>query len=258
MYSIIKQTSKIFGGSAVAGVGFSLGRDAYRKAKKNKGILLAMIAAMLSIWGVVLSGIKLGRNYRTVGQTLVSKFLGCCMAIPSFAVSAVAFTVIALCVLALSGYENTVKTSFGPVRFYPPHTQIEGPGTANNDIYNYPLIRVNNGKIETHFEIFIGAAASASIFFIGVLIGIIQRNKRAKVFAIEKKNEAFLESHDLTEISDDRLKDVNTDQVYRIESISGKLITLFPEGRRGKRAYIELSENGQFLAINGLVDRIEK
>lgn len=88
---------------------------------------------------------------------------------------------------------------------------------------------------------------------IGMLAGSLQRKKRRKVWEAERANANFMQQHGLVEHEDSTLEDTSTGQNYRIEHLGKRRITLFPIGRRGKRAFINIAPNGKYSDFTGMV-----
>ncbi len=90
--SIARYAPAIIGGSALAGFGLSLGRDAYKKAKQNWPILLILVC----LAGVYFAGMWMFRNYRTPAGSILKKsgalivLVLCCTGIHAGAVAALA------------------------------------------------------------------------------------------------------------------------------------------------------------------------
>ena len=68
--SVARYAPAIVAGSALAGFGLSLGRDAYKKAKRYWPILLILVC----LAGVYFAGLWLFRNYRTPVGSILKKF----------------------------------------------------------------------------------------------------------------------------------------------------------------------------------------
>ena len=67
--SVVRYAPGIVAGSALAGFGLSLGRDAYKKAKRYWPILLVLVC----LAGVYFAGMWLFRNYRTLAGSIIKK-----------------------------------------------------------------------------------------------------------------------------------------------------------------------------------------
>ena len=74
---LVKAISSTVFGSAVAGFGFSLGKDVYKSAKgKNGGGAIIAILAILSILGSYCGGLFVSRNYKSIFISLLMTILG--------------------------------------------------------------------------------------------------------------------------------------------------------------------------------------
>ena len=104
MTQLVKNTAKIIGGTAVAGIGFSLGRDIYRKLKKNYLILIAIVVIMLAIYGCYSSGLWLGRNYQSRVKSIFVR-LGGILAVAVCLMSSLAFFYLFAAVFYCSYYD---------------------------------------------------------------------------------------------------------------------------------------------------------
>ena len=75
-------TLKIFGGSAIAGMGFALGRDVYKKLKKWYILLIILVA----IFSLYTTGIWLARNYNHLLKSIFVRLGAFIFGIPSFVI----------------------------------------------------------------------------------------------------------------------------------------------------------------------------
>lgn len=91
------------------------------------------------------------------------------------------------------------------------------------------------------------------VLAIGLLSGALQRSKRRLVWEAERANALFLQQHGIVEHEDATLEDTSTGQNYRIEHMGKRRITLFPIGRRGKRAYINIAPDGKYAEFTGMI-----
>ena len=84
--NLIKASARIFGGSAVAGMGFSLGRDIYKKVKKpgTKNTIIALIVLAAAVIGTYTGGVWLARNYETIWGSVFKRVGGVIILVPSF------------------------------------------------------------------------------------------------------------------------------------------------------------------------------
>ena len=73
------------------------------------------------------------------------------------------------------------------------------------------------------------------------------------VWDAERANAQFMQQQGLIEHEDSTLEDTSAGQNYRIEHLGKQRITLFPIGRRGKRAYINIAPDGKYIDFTGMV-----
>ena len=97
----------------------------------------------------------------------------------------------------------------------------------------------------------VGGCISVSIFMIGLLVGFIQRRKRKQAWVSEIRNEEFLKENGFQ--SQDGFIFGPNGQKYRIENQTPKHIELFAVGRRSRRGFLRLDENGTITSWSGMV-----
>ena len=102
--------------------------------------------------------------------------------------------------------------------------------------------------------IMIGAAVTAFLAGVGMLTGLYQRPKRLRAFAVKRHNERFLAENGFKETDGKDITHYAPDgQALRfLEAHPGKLVFMVV-GKRGKRAFIDLDENGRMLSYTGVV-----
>lgn len=76
---LISGSLKIFGGSAVAGIGFAFGRDIYKKLKKWYALLIILVA----IFSLYTTGIWIARNYNHIWKSILIRLGALIVGIPS-------------------------------------------------------------------------------------------------------------------------------------------------------------------------------
>ena len=87
--ALTKTVANIFGGSAIAGMGFSLGRDVYSNTKRNRefrGKILAIAILGFAIAGAYFGGVLIARNYKDFWSGFLNRLLGVVTLVPSFVV----------------------------------------------------------------------------------------------------------------------------------------------------------------------------
>lgn len=110
---LISGSLKIFGGSAVAGMGFAFGRDIYKQLKKWY-ILLVILVAIFSLYT---TGIWIARNYNHILKSIFVRIGALIVGIPSSAI-------LYFCSMIL---------------FVPKGDDVSASDITNNDLI-YPLI----------------------------------------------------------------------------------------------------------------------
>jgi len=281
---LTKTVGKIFGGSAVAGMGLALGRDIYSNTKNDKkfrGKILAFVILGISIFGVYSSGVLIARNYKDFWNGFFHRLLGVVILVPSFGI---------LCLISVIVFEslahskNSIKSpdqqlmqasqnievrraipvssTFQQNSFDDPDSAIEvrratpvSGQFADQQIVSHALpnsIQSNDqNRIQFSPNILIFPSC---ILGIGLISGLAQRRKRRNIWRTEELNKTFLEDHHLQETENSNIKDQSTGQVFRIQNIQRDGITLFPLGRRNKRAYILIDNAGRFQEYTGMVE----
>lgn len=236
MTNLIKTSARIFGGSAVAGMGFALGRDIYRKAKKERGLLIAIFVIILTFFGNYTGGVWIGRNYRTNSEAILKRLAAVLIIIPSFLILAF--------IVSLFQHISSDRAS-------PPTTQIQyqTEELASSQSEGHSIVEQTPDE---SFMTLAGITVPLGIISVGLLAGSKQRRKRQLVWDAEEHNTLFMEENDLVEHEDQTIEDISTGQNYRVDSIGSRRVTLFPIGRRGKRAYITIDEAGKYEDFIGI------
>lgn len=336
---LIKSSARLFGGSAVAGMGFSFGRDIYRGATKNnkKNAILVFILIALAVFGTYTSGVWIGRNYQTLWGSIFKRIGSLFILAPSFAF------LLFLGVFFTGASDSTtqdIEQATTSVSDYPELIRLESAeaivsevklrwndgtpsielsranglegwvcGTqiapevwefAQNKFYSLTLDFARNSFSESEFDgtslpevkgswtmlakepikpraeiavvtatqsqetatdqafhqnfsVALALVLPCSALAIGLISGAFQRGKRKLVWEAERANSLFMQQNGLIEHEDSTLEDSTTGQNYRIEHIGMRRITLFPIGRRGKRAYINIAPDGKYFEFTGMI-----
>lgn len=200
---LVNKSAKIFGGSAIASLGFSFGRDIYAKGKKNDTMYLIILIVLIGAVAVgnYSGGLWLTRNYRSIWKSIFVRVGAVLVIIP--------------CFLIIYGIQ-------------------------------YSMFKEMDMK----------AAAlilPSIVLLCGLIAGWRQRSRRTQVWDSEIANRQFMLDQRLVQTDQNQIEDQNTGQLYRIESVGSQFITLFPLGRRGKRAYIKIGEFGRYREFTGMV-----
>lgn len=241
---LIKSSAKILGGSAIAGFGLSFGRDVYKTSKKNlkKFGWLLLVAVILG--GTYTGGVWLARNYETIWGSIFKRIGALLFLIPCFLV---------LMPISFFAFDLVSEVKNGSTA-----QEIMQPEAAND------LIDESGASVAKNIEDFgftdMQLLAPAfylpgGIMLIGMIAGSFQRNKRRVVWEAEHANEQFMTVQGLTEHEDGTIEEESTGQHYRIDYVGDRRITLFPIGRRGKRAYINIDPDGKYSEFTGLMSQ---
>jgi hypothetical protein len=252
MNKLVKTTTKIIGGSALAGIGFSFGRDIYRTGKKNGGKIAVLALAVFAIFGTYVGGLFLARNYRTFFGSVGMRLSGVLILIPSCVVTTITLFIVTIITQMLMPWQLTLDNdSFYVQRTYDENMERIQPSELekNEFIITYEDRRLVFGSTPT----FIGSIGTFLLAIIGFAVGAEQRKTRKKLWKIEEENSKFLTDHNLVENESGKLFEETENLTFRVDSIDIKRITLFPEGKRGKRAYINIDEDGRYAEYTGIV-----
>ena len=99
----------------------------------------------------------------------------------------------------------------------------------------------------------IGGAAVAGAT-VGVLVGLIQRPKRRRRHAVAVRNEQFLESYGIRETGEAETTHFDADgNALRLMERTPNSIVFMAVGKRNKRAYIGLTNEGEMINYTGVV-----
>jgi hypothetical protein len=239
---LIKTSAKILGGSAIAGFGLSFGRDVYKTSKKNlKKIGFILLLAGLLI-GTYTGGVWLARNYETIWGSIFKRIGALILLVPCF-----------LVLMGISGFAFILVSETGKgstpqeiTRAEPAYGSASGSGS---------LEQAATGDIELEDLYLLRQAfyLPGGILLIGLIAGSIQRKKRRDVWEAEHANEQFMTAQGLVEHEDGTIEEESTGQHYRIDHVGSRRITLFPIGRRGRRAYINIDTDGKYSEFTGLM-----
>ena len=238
-YQILSNTTKILGGSAVAGFGLSFGRDVYKGTKKKTLLVIAISIFLLSIFGTFISGVWLTRNYRYIYSSIFSRIGGLLIAF----ISSISCSI---CVFTIIQFANIY--GLGVQQYF-----IIDPNPVLKLINEYGFLSDTVKLIITIFFSVYGFSFTTIIFFIGLIVGYSQRSKRKRLWEAEVANEEFMQANNLHEYEDGTIEDRANEQNFRVDHLGSDRITLFPLGKRGKRAYIYIDSNGHFSKYSGIV-----
>lgn len=257
--TIIKTSAKIFGGSAVAGMGFSFGRDIYIKIKKNVGLLIISFFLLCPIVGAVSGGLWLARNYSGFFKSIGMRILALLVLIPS------GFILLLCNIVAFEVLNHNPSQANEEIKIQRPISEEElatapkaivvEPDPANGDrgIHQIEKNRSELATSQNPFSRIQNYSLPAFFISFGLLKGFFQRGRRKRVWEAESSNMDFMSKHGLKELEDGTIEDVQNAQIYRVDHCGSERITLFPLGKRGKRAYIKIQNDGKYYEFTGIV-----
>ena len=261
--SLIKTTTNHVFSAALSGFGLSLGRDIYRKAGKNKGVIIGIIIVVLCMFMVYSIGVWIARNQKNLFFSLIAKIFSISL-LPIFgAISSVCFVLILGTPDAIFkeigqgdpfflGISNSLREYHDLVFGY--FIQLIFEVLINfSPEFDEIGKEIQNSKSS---YMYLSNFLVLCIFLLGLYRGSSQRRERKNAWESEKHNHKFLDANGISEIGD-KYRDSDY-QEYRFESIGQDVIELFPEGTRGKRAYIKFDKNGFFTDWSGLITQAEK
>ncbi len=203
------------GHAAKSGFGLSLGRDIYHRVKPNNlSTAFVILVAMFGPILPVLGGIRLLQGYRR--GWIGTIFLTC-----------------GLSMLAM------IAGLFVMLLF---------AGLISDVLFRIP----NNEFLERYGGWFMAATAGLTLF--GMMIGLFRRRGRLRRFAAIEHNEAFLAENGFKETAGRDVTHYDADgNALRFLEASPDRLSFMVVGRRGRRAYIDLDENGRMLSYSGIV-----
>lgn len=216
--SLVSKVSHTVFGTAVAGFGFSFGRDIYRKSKQG-AVYLILLAVLLST--IVLPFMSASQTFRWYPVTFVRWFFS--KFILWLLTTAIAVWVIYVVIITLK-------------EFAPPIEALTFYGYAFNEI-----------EFATAYGIF--------FYFLGSLDGLRRRKKRKRIYSTEITNANFMNDIGIVEVDGSKsFTHMDSDgNKFRLVGIGRDLVEFFVVGRRGKRAFIYLDEHGYFREYSGIV-----
>lgn len=220
--SLLHLAPKIVAGSALAGFGLALGRDVYRKTKKNLLLVIALTVLAFTLYGLFISSVWIARNYRTWAGSIVKKcgalvaLLGCNIAT-------------ALFILILAAFVADIEVP-------------DGGQDAKEILSAFALPFAQ-----------IGLAVQAAIVISGLIVGFVQRKRRRVAWESEQNNELFFAEQGFEVLDEDNFRDDQGNR-FRLVNIFNSELEFMAEGRRGKRGYIEFDENGAYTNWSGLTN----
>lgn len=256
--SLAKAIPKVIAGSAMAGIGLSLGRDIYKSSKNNNGLIFAVIFLVLSVWLYIQSWTWLFRNYKTTAGSIFARVFS----LPTLLLGAI-FTAFSLAIVGgLLGSIFISEESQQPLMIYTIAYWLSENIILPliNSIYwlfgreGAEQLITPQADQSTRDQL----AASFAVFgivlfpYIGIKRGLKQRKAREQAWEAELHNMLFMNEIGLQEVGDKQFVDEEGNR-YRLENELRNMIELFPLGRRNRRAYLEFDETGKFTNWTGIV-----
>lgn len=231
--SVARHAPAIVAGSALAGFGLSLGRDAYRKAKRYWPILLILVC----LAGVYFAGLWLFRNYRTLSGSILKK-IG---ALTVLSLSCIGvYTGAAIAVVMVAPNTLVYQEEIGDAMSSNVNVLIE-------NLFSFPLLWI--------------LILQGVLFLAGAVVGMNHRRRRRLAWEAEEHNSVFLTEHDLEVVDADekgnlRLRDHCSNVGYRLMDdleLSGEL-EFMALGKRNKRGYLQYDGTGKYTNWSGLAE----
>jgi len=215
--TLVSKVSQTVFGTAVAGFGFSLGRDIYRNLKKG---IVYLILIVLLLGTFILPFISASKTFQwypiSLARWIFSKF------ILWFLVAIISVAITYFIVVILEGMELFKELTF----------------------YGYEFD-----------EIEFAILYSIPFYFLGSLDGFRRRKRRKYIYNIEVENSHFMDDRGIVEVDgSDSFTHIDSEgNMLRLETVGRDLVAFFVVGRRGKRAFIYMDEEGRFLEYSGII-----
>ena len=262
--SLISTSSKIVGGSALAGFGLSIGRDVYKGTKKNSGQLILALLLMLAIFTLYMTSIWFFRNYRSFFGGMIKRIGAAIFFVPSYFVTfAGLYTAIYIPVAMLD-----LEMSFVPLEMFSVSIAdyvVEWRSLLGEFLSRiFTSVGANSGNEASSIGEPTGLRREVDqrillavfllqhlIIFSGVLSGLRHRRKRQMAWTAEDHNSKFLHENGIEELDETHFRD-SVGNRYRLHNVFLREIELFAEGKRNRRAYIQVDEAGKFTSWSGL------
>ena len=262
--SLISTSSKIVGGSALAGFGLSIGRDVYKGTKKNSGQLILALLLMLAIFTLYMTSIWFFRNYRSFFGGMIKRIGAAIFFVPSYFVTfAGLYTAIYIPVAMLD-----LEMSFVPLEMFSVSIAdyvVEWRSLLGEFLSRiFTSVGANSGNEASSIGEPTGLRREVDqrillavfllqhlIIFSGVLSGLRHRRKRQMAWTAEDHNSKFLHENGIEELDETHFRD-SLGNRYRLHNVFLREIELFAEGKRNRRAYIQVDEAGKFTSWRGL------
>ena len=220
---LARATASTVFGSAVAGYGFAIGRDAWRHTKKNMVVLLILAVLLCGVCVPFFAARGLVRHHQrgflgTLFVTILGNCLLWCVGVGILCVTSV-----------------FIQTGFSSQPYGSTDMQM-GHARLPMDIFPLFILGV------------------VGITVTGLLVGLWQRPKRKRAFTIALDNDQFLANHGIQETGGHDITHVDDEgNNLRLMEINTMYIVFMAVGRRNRRAYIHLDHNGRMVEYTGVV-----
>ena len=219
-----------FAGSAVAGYGLSIGRDAWKLTKKISGPLFLLLVVASPLILPFFGGRNLVRGYPAPAP---KQFRGVLSGVLLVVAGASLSLLPLLLLLSIpSDGENGVPTS---LMSKPNSLSFDSDIVVSNPIFQIWLV------------------TTAVPIFLGVSVGLTQRGGRRKLFKIAQKNDEFLAKMGFVETGEQEITHYDGDgNPLRLLDQTDETIIFLAVGKRNKRAYIRLTD-GEMTGYTGVI-----
>ena len=209
-------------GTAVAGFGFSLGKDVYRGFKKYWQVLVITLAVTGAVILPVLAFSRLLRWYPiSWWRWMLTKLLW--------------WLIVSMVGLVLILVSLSLNISLFP------------------DLKNQlPDLSLNTQEqVVGAYSVIVWGVLS----LVGFCDGLMRRRSRKLAYELEVYNQTFLNENGIREISGaDSYTHVDANaEKLRLTNIGKDTAEFFVVGRRNKRAYLTIGDNGKFVSYSGVV-----
>lgn len=248
--SLARSIPSIVAGSAAAGFGLGFGRDLYRGTKRNLGtlgVLVGIVAFLvLPVVGIFIALRALALNYEARRGAVRSRAQALLLLLLSLVVGAAPLLYLGNVIVALTTGPNAFPApSGGPLyaaeywTFFPTQWVLGA---------TYPMggSLIGGSSVPVKWAIIAASAAC------GLAAGLASRRARRRMFDAVAHNHRFLDEVGLEEVGEGEFQDADG-QHYRIDDRSARQVALFPIGRRNRRGFLDVDQDGRFTNWSGLV-----
>ena len=118
-------------------------------------------------------------------------------------------------------------------------------------IVTFVILFIVSAGANTVLAVLLASGITLGITMLGVSRGKQERATRQRLWETEAHNEEFMEGQGFREFDDGTLADAEGNR-YRIQGTYGDTIELFAIGRRNRRGYLRLDEQGRIVEWTGL------